>query len=167
MAVTVNETKVKYNPIQIQETRHLWLPWRKLCNPDLGRLGRWSPRCGRPSTLQGSDGSTPDRCMKRSPSSVMSTSSVLGTCRLSRFSMKSQSRTELKNCKNSKQTGLVIAKGSTPANPTPSCQSCENGPGEVPRHGHRQLFLTRMARSLTHPHSAFRTELFPGFLRLC
>lgn len=67
-------------------------------HPSSGKAQPAEPEMhGQPSTLQGSDDSTPDRCMKRSPSSVMSTSSVLGTCRLSRFSMKSQSRTELKN----------------------------------------------------------------------
>ena len=89
-------------------TRCPGLPWTELGTPGGGRLGHRAPEEGA-AALQVSDGATPDRCMKRSPSSVTSTSSVVGACRLSRFSMKSQSRTELRNCKDSQQTCLVIA----------------------------------------------------------
>lgn len=101
----------------VKEALHTWLGQAQPAEPTMR---------GRPPVLQGSEDSTPDRCMKRSPSSVMSTSSVLGTCWLSRFSMKSQSRTELKNCKNSGQTCLVIIKGNIKAREL--CSFCLSQP---------------------------------------
>ena len=88
--------------------------------------------------------------MKRSPSSVMSTSSVLGARRLSRLSMKSQSRTELKSCRDSQQTGLVIANSNAQAE---WLRFCWLPCGQCPQSA--------------HPHGAFGAELFPWFLRLC
>ena len=102
--------------------------------------------------------------MKRSPSSVTSTSSVLGACRLSRFSMKSQSRTELRNCKDSQQMCLVTANRNAKAEslrlplaslwPTP-----RQRPGVAP--------AIPTGGQSPYPHGAFGAELFPRFLRLC
>ena len=104
------------------------------------RPGRRAPEEGA-AALQVSDGSTPDRCMKRSPSSVTSTSSVLGACRLSRFSMKSQSRTEFRNCKDSQQTCLVTANGNAKAESLRlhwhPCGQCPGRGQEWPHDAHR------------------------------